>query len=298
MWKPFSSRTRSTRQRPRNLRATRTSLEQLEDRQLLSYTDFELSSLLPANGGDGSKGFVVNGSVASGKLGQPRFTYEAVGDINQDGTDDVLLAAPGQGNSGGTSPTTASDAYLIFGRPGGFPAALDLNSLNGTNGYVIHDAVLGDATGLAGGGAGDLNHDGAPDLVLGATWATPSPDRLRAGETFVLFGGGHLAALDLADGTQDGRIDLALLDGVNGFVINGAVAGDSSGRAVGVGDVNGDHIDDLFVSAPAKPNSGRAYVIFGRDSTVGKVFPAILELSSINGSNGFMIPAFTYTVRQ
>ena len=294
---PFSSRTRITPRRPRTTHARRARLERLEDRQLLSYTDFDLSSLLPANGDDGSNGFVIDGIVVGGKFGQPGYTYEAVGDVNQDGVDDLLLAVPGQGNSGTSSPSTASDVYLIFGQPGGFPAALDLNSLNGANGYIIHDAVLGDATGFAGGGAGDLNHDGAPDIVLGATWATPSPERLRAGQTFVLYGGGHLAALDLADGSQDGRIDLALLDGVNGFVINGAVAGDSSGRAVGVGDVNGDHIDDLFVSAPAKPNSGRAYVIFGRDSTVGNVFPAAFELSSVNGSNGFTIPALRHTTR-
>ena len=43
-------------------------------RQLLSYADFELSSLLPANGGDGSKGFVVNGIVDRGRLGGPAST--------------------------------------------------------------------------------------------------------------------------------------------------------------------------------------------------------------------------------
>ena len=71
MWHPFSSRTRSTSRRPRNSRARRTSLERLEERTLLSYADFELSSLLPANGGDGSKGFVVSGIVDGGALGHP-----------------------------------------------------------------------------------------------------------------------------------------------------------------------------------------------------------------------------------
>ena len=38
-------------------------------RQLLSAAEFELSSLLPANGGDGSKGFVTTGIVDRGVLG-------------------------------------------------------------------------------------------------------------------------------------------------------------------------------------------------------------------------------------
>jgi hypothetical protein len=37
-------------------------------------------------------------------------------------------------------------------------------------------------------------------------------------------------------------------------------------------------------------SSGRAYVVYGRDSTAGQSFPAILDLSSLNGSNGFVVP--------
>ena len=40
--------------------------ERLEDRRLLAYADFELSSLLPANGGDGTSGFVSMGSRITG----------------------------------------------------------------------------------------------------------------------------------------------------------------------------------------------------------------------------------------
>ena len=69
MWQSVSSRIRSNPTRNRNTRARRTSLERLEERQLLSVADFELSSLLPANGGDGSKGFVVSGTVEKGMLG-------------------------------------------------------------------------------------------------------------------------------------------------------------------------------------------------------------------------------------
>jgi len=85
-------------------------------------------------------------------------------------------------------------------------------------------------------------------------------------------------------------LDLADLDGINGFVLNGAAANDFSGTAVSAADdFNGEGIDDLIIGAPeADPNgssSGRSYVVFGSDSGL----PDPFELSSLNGSNGFVI---------
>ena len=170
---PFLFQARSNARPPRNDHARRMSLERLEERQLLSSADFELSSLLPANGGDGSKGFVVNGTVGSGLLGN-QFDYSPVGDINQDGIDDFLVTAGGD-----VGPTTMRTGYgyLIFGDSNGFPAELDLTSLNGTTGYEIDGTTVGDRTGVYGGGAGDVNGDGIPDLVIGAPLASPSSDR-------------------------------------------------------------------------------------------------------------------------
>ena len=90
-------------------------------------------------------------------------------------------------------------------------------------------------------------------------------------------------------------------DGTVGFVLNGAPRppdvvgygwlGEHAGMQVAVGDVNGDGREDLAISAPYKfitDNSqydGAVYVVFGRDAA----FPAELELSSLNGSNGFVI---------
>src|SRR5258705_11482830 len=86
-------------------------------------------------------------------------------------------------------------------------------------------------------------------------------------------------------------IELSSLDGSNGFQINGETAGDYSGYSVSsAGDVNGDGFADLIIGAPyaVDPNgdySGSTYVVFGKASGFG----ATLELSSLNGSDGFQI---------
>ena len=85
--------------------------------------------------------------------------------------------------------------------------------------------------------------------------------------------------------------ELSSLDGTNGFQINGVVDPfDSSSSAVsGAGDVNGDGIDDLIIgiaTAPDGPRSaGQSYVVFGSNGD----FSSSLNLSSLDGTNGFVI---------
>ena len=85
-------------------------------------------------------------------------------------------------------------------------------------------------------------------------------------------------------------MELSALNGRNGFQINGEAAVDVSGRSVSAaGDVNGDGFDDVIIGAPyADPNgsnSGASYVVFGKAGG----FRAELNLSTLNGDNGFQI---------
>jgi Ca2+-binding RTX toxin-like protein len=87
-------------------------------------------------------------------------------------------------------------------------------------------------------------------------------------------------------------LNLAALDGPNGFQINGEGRYDRSGWSVSAaGDVNGDGIDDLIIGAyhpdPYDFNfyTGRSYIVFGKRTP----FAATLELSELTGGSGFKI---------
>ena len=85
-------------------------------------------------------------------------------------------------------------------------------------------------------------------------------------------------------------LNLSTLDGSNGFKISGVAAYDVSGCSVSAaGDVNGDGFGDLIIGAyGADPNgksSGASYVVFGKAGG----FAANLNLSTLDGSNGFKI---------
>jgi len=217
----------------------------------------ELSSL------DGSSGFVINGVAAGDASGR---SVSSAGDVNDDGVDDLFigaLSASPNGNSSGAS-------YVVFGGLGiGAAGAVELSSLDGSNGFVINGIEAGDVSGISLSAAGDVNADGVSDLVIGASQADRNGNSTN-GESYVVFGGSGVGA--------GGVIELSSLDGTNGFALTGVSTGDFSGRSVsGAGDLNADGVDDVVISADsADPNgnsgAGGCYVIFG-SPTLGQPIP-------------------------
>ena len=86
------------------------------------------------------------------------------------------------------------------------------------------------------------------------------------------------------------NVQLAQLNGSNGFKLNGVAAQDFTGSSLAAaGDVNADGFADLVIGAtgadPHGSQSGAAYLIFGK----GGGFTASLNLSALNGTNGFKL---------
>ena len=204
---------------------------------------------------NGDNGFVINGFGGRDFLG---FSVSSAGDVNEDGVEDLVLGASRDGGY-----DYWNEGYVVFGHPSlGAPGALRVEDLDGGNGYVINGSSPSGLAGSAVSSAGDVNGDGVDDLIIGAPAADPGGERTVAGQSFVLFGHSGLGA--------NGAIHLAERDGLNGFVINGAVARERAGTSVaGAGDVNDDGVDDVIIGAPlASPNgeayAGKCYVVFGR----------------------------------
>jgi len=232
----------------------------------------------------GQSGFVIQGEDNGDGAG---WSVASAGDLNGDGFDDLVVGAI-RADGAGNAKREAGAAYVVFGKGGGFGAAISLAQVAlGQGGFVIQGEDAGDAAGFSVASAGDLNGDGFDDLIVGVYNAdSAGTSKSSAGAAFVVFGkAGDLGtAIDLA----------AVAQGQGGFVIQAEDAGDFAGRSVAsTGDLNGDGFDDLIVGAiradgagNAKYSAGAAYVVFGKAGGFG----ALIDLEAVaQGQGGFVL---------
>lgn len=196
------------------------------------------------------------------------YSVHSVGDMNGDGYDDVIIGAP-SADPGGLN--NAGRAYIIYGGPD--PAnQIDLADPNTYEGFYVDGVTAGAELGIAVSGIGDFNGDGFEDVIV----------TTLTGETYVIYGS--------ETPPSSGAIDTIVADNAKGFSVSGVTAFNTFPPAVsGLGDINGDGLDDLIIGVPTDTNKtpmfdfGATYIIYGKQDQTD------IDLSDDSSFNGFAI---------
>ncbi len=214
-------------------------------------------------GAQAGKAYLVLGGTLSGALSAADVTFEGesggdyagyaiagAGDVDGDGLDDLLIGAYGN-DDGGSGSDSAGKAALFLG------GALSVGTLDLS---LADSTFLGesdeDNAGWSVAGPGDIDGDGLADLLIGARYY--DADGTNRGVAYVVAG--------VATGSTT-------LSGAD-HMLYGESDEDLAGWAVaGAGDVDGDGLADLLVSASGDDDGG---------SEAGRVY--LIEASSLGGS--------------
>ena len=174
------------------------------------------------------------------------YTVSSAGDVNGDGLADFLIGSHRHEIVGGR-------AYLFFGRTN-VNWGKDFN-LYGAD-VIFQGESYGDKAGWSLACAGDVNNDGFSDLLIGA--CGNDDGGIDAGKVYLILGRkfGWPKYVNLADA------DASWI---------GERGEDNAGWSVaGLPDVNYDHCDEILIGSwlndHSGPNSGKAYLIYGRET--------------------------------
>jgi hypothetical protein len=161
-------------------------------------------------------------------------------DFNGDGCADLAVSEPDQTVDGVLG---AGQVWVFYGSPTGLTGPPDIISVTNIAGQTPR---YGD--GFSGAlAAGDLNHDGLPDLVIGAERRND-----MRGQVFI-FPGNRL----LKVGTSGGRV---FVEG-DGIVPGAAEANDHFGTDVAVGDFDNDGRADVAIGDPGENDQAGAVMV-------------------------------------
>ena len=213
---------------------------------------------LPFN--DSSLGFSIYGSDANADL-----SYSITGLTNLTGLekDSFMICGHGQ-----------DICYVIYSA-NQFPSILDLNTLNGKNGFRLH-ADDSKAFGATTNSVFNINGRSRTSLVI-SDWAASYSNVSNSGSVYVVFG----------KPTFPADYNLGKLGGKNGFRIDGVVENESIRVGCTV-DINGDERGDVILITNSDDTANNPdYVLYGQDSHYR--FQSPMNVSLINNERGFTI---------
>lgn len=251
------------------------------------YADSASANLGAVHVYSGQSGEEIRTFVGSERLDRFGGAIADVGDVDADGTDDLLIGARRHSAAG----LSAGRVYLFSGKSG--------DSLLTLDGHALFEQF-----GAAVAGVGDINGDNTPDFAVGAPESDEASGRggcvyfysgrngsllyRRQGEVINQVLGCALAGC--GDLNEDGIPDLLagsagrsqagrdagaayVLSGADASVVRefaGEAVGDNFGRAVACpGDLDGDGVPDLLVGAFGNDDggidAGKVYLYSGRD---------------------------------
>jgi hypothetical protein len=151
----------------------------------------------------------------------------AAGDVDGDGTLDVLVGAPQFG-------------FLAPAGPGYVRA---ISGSSGTTILALNGSSVGDRFGASVAGGEDLDGDGFPEVVVGATFASPAGVAFAG--TATVFSGANVL-----------------------YSLAGPHVGANLGVVAFAGDANADGVADVVAGAQHAAGTGRAIVLSGADGSV------------------------------
>jgi hypothetical protein len=192
-----------------------------------------------------------------------------VGDWNGDKYDDMAISA-----------LTINTVFIIYGR-NSFPRELNLSQAITTtaNGFRIVGSHSTHSFGMSLASAGDFNHDGFPDLCIGALKSVPGGGTQSL--IYILFG-------PFPNNNHDVNMDL--LSKQSYLQITSPLNSFAGLSLAGLGDINGDGIDDIAIgSVPYKGGyvTQQTFVLYGFKINNKNITE--LELGSFNSSQGFVV---------